>query len=215
MVSTTHISCFIVFLRDNIEHQPSVPDTVTHHHDSPEPSNRKRKENPATTSTETTVVTKSLKVEGSGSRGRVRAADFSELTRSIIEETISIYRAQIGSVEPFPERTDDRDIVKQAWIEVCTGRSLRVEIEEDIFKFVSYSVYYRVIITLKSPCRLLPVLLKLEDMLKHFPSRILYWPIVLMALDQNAKFATELNNFWMEPGSFTRLSNVRLQGYCH
>ena len=114
--------------------------------DTPE-STRKRKDSPTTTSPEATVVTKQIKVEGSGSRGRVRTADFDELTRSIIEETISIYRAQIGSVEPFPERTDDRDTVKQAWLEVCTGRNLRVELEEDIFKLVSesdsiYCIYF-------------------------------------------------------------------------
>ena len=114
--------------------------------DTPE-STRKRKDSPTTTSPETTVVTKQIKVEGSGSCGRVRTADFDELTWSIIEETISIYRAQIGSVEPFPERTDDRDTVKQAWLEVCTGRNLRVELEEDIFKLVSesdsiYCIYF-------------------------------------------------------------------------
>ena len=100
---------------------------------------RKRKETLATTSTKTTVVTKKIKVEGSGSCGRIRTADFDELTWSIIEETITIYHAQISSVEPFPECTDDRDTVKQAWLEVCTGRNLRVELEEDIFKLVSES----------------------------------------------------------------------------
>ena len=104
-----------------------------------ETAEKKRKEAPDTTSEKPTIVTKSIKVEGSGSRGRVRAADFNELTRSLIEETISIYRAQIASVEPFPERADDRITVKQAWLEVCTGRSLRVDLEEDIFKFVSRS----------------------------------------------------------------------------
>jgi hypothetical protein len=102
----------------------------------------KRKETPTTTSSETTVVTKRIKVEGSGSRGRIRTTDFDELTRSIVEETISIYRAQISSVEPFPDRTDDRDTIKQAWIEVCTGRNIRVELEEDIFKLVSDSSYF-------------------------------------------------------------------------
>ena len=92
---------------------------------------------PPTASAETTVVTKWIKVEGSGSRGCVCTADFDELTCSIIEETISIYHAQIGTVEPFPERTDDHDTVKQAWVEVCTSRNLRVELEEDIFKLVS------------------------------------------------------------------------------
>jgi len=103
-----------------------------------QPADPKRKENPPTASAETTVVTKRIKIEGSGSRGRIRTADFDELTRSIIEETISIYRAQIGAVEPFPERTEDRDTVKQAWVEVCTGRNLRVELEEDIFKLVRH-----------------------------------------------------------------------------
>lgn len=103
-----------------------------------QPADPKRKENPSTASAETTVVTKRIKIEGSGSRGRIRTANFDELTRSIIEETISIYRAQIGAVEPFPERTDDRDTVKQAWVEVCTSRNLRVELEEDIFKLVCH-----------------------------------------------------------------------------
>ena len=115
----------------------------------------KRKESPPTTSSETTVVTKRIKVEGSGSRGRVRTADFNELTRSIIEETISIYRAQIGGVEPFPERADDCDTVKQAWLEVCIGRNLQVELEEDIFKLVNdYSSYFVLFVTMISPCRL-------------------------------------------------------------
>ena len=101
-----------------------------------ETSERKWKETPATTSTETTVVTKKIKAEGSGSRGCIHQADFNELTCSIIEETISIYRAQISSVEPFPEHADDHDTVKQAWLEVCKSRNLRVELEEDIFKLV-------------------------------------------------------------------------------
>ena len=103
----------------------------------------KRKEPPTTTSSDTTVVTKRIKVEGSGSRGRVRTANFDDLTRSIVEETISIYRAQICSVEPFPERTDDLDTIKQAWLEVCSGRSLRIELEEDIYKLVSGAVHFK------------------------------------------------------------------------
>jgi hypothetical protein len=165
------------------EFQPSAP--ATHHRNMAEPhpasetkqketSEKKRKETPETTSHETTVVTKSVKVEGSGSRGRVRAADFNELTRSIIEETISIYRAQIASIEPFPERADDRNTVKQAWLEVCTGWNLRIELEEDIFKFVSHSSYFLLFVTVISPCRLLRMLPKQEDMLKQHPGLILY-----------------------------------------
>ena len=125
-------------------------------------SERKRKEAlETTTSHETTVVTKTLKVEGSGSCGRVQTADFSNLTRSIIEKSISIYRAQITSVEPFPERTEDRDTVKQAWLEVCRGWNLRVGLDEDIFKHYSHILLFT---TMISCCRLLHVLLKQEDM---------------------------------------------------
>ena len=96
----------------------------------------KCKETPTTTSAETTIVTKRIKIEGSGSHGCVWTSNFDKLRQSIIEETISIYCAQIGGVEPFPECSDDRDTVKQAWIEVCTGQNVKVDLEEDIFKLV-------------------------------------------------------------------------------
>ena len=128
----------------NLTHRLQLPETrkslpITTQMDSwplniPE---RKQKETPPTTSTETMVVTKRIKAEGSGTRGHVRQADFDELMWSVIEETVSIYHAQIGSVKPFPERAEDRNTVKQAWLEVCTGRNVRVELEEDVFKLVS------------------------------------------------------------------------------
>lgn len=155
-------------------------------------------------STETTVVTKKIKAEGSGSRGRIRQADFDELTRSIIEETISIYRAQIGSVEPFPERADDRDTVKQAWLEVCTSRNLRVELEEDIFKLVSGYSYFLHFIAMIPPCRLLDVLHKQEGRRRPPQGRILYLHTKSTALDQNARFVTMSNNYWKDLASFTR-----------
>jgi hypothetical protein len=111
--------------------KPHYPDA----HPAPE-TVTKRKEPPTTTSAETTVVTKKIKVEGSGSRGRIRTADFGVLERSLIEETISIYCAQIGGVDPFPECSDDRDTVKQAWLEVCTGRNVEVDIADDMYKYV-------------------------------------------------------------------------------
>ena len=127
------------------EFNPSPPATITYrdsmgplYHNPdldlhPAPEN-KRKEMPPTTTAETTVVTKRIKVDGSSSHGCVRTADFNELAWSVIEKTISIYRAQIGSVEPFPECADDCDTVKQAWLEVCTGRNLQVELEDDYLR---------------------------------------------------------------------------------
>jgi hypothetical protein len=197
--------------------QPSAP--ATHHRDLAEPlhhvhpapetkqketSERKRKEIPDTTSTETMIVTKSVKVEGSGSRGRVRSADFSELMCSIIEETISIYCAQIASVEPFPKRADDRDTVKQAWLEVCTARNLRVELEEDIFKFVSRSQSFLLFVTMISPCRSSHALHKQEDMLKQHLGLISYLRTKLTALDQNGRFVSVLNSYLKVPTSFIR-----------
>lgn len=216
MLNVSNISLFRFFYYliitisvSDSEFQPSTA-TATHHRELAEPlyhahpapeakqketSERKRKEVPETTSHETTVVTKSIKVEGSGSRGRVRMADFSELTRSIIDETISIYRAQIASVEPFPERADDRDTVKQAWLEVCQGRNLRVELEEDIFKFVSHSKYFLLFVTMISRRRLSRVLHKQEDMLKQHLGLISYLHTRLTVMGQNGRFVTEWNSY--------------------
>lgn len=207
------------------EIQPSAlgPATMTHHrelavadseplyhaHPAPETkqtamSERKRKEAPETTSHETTVVTKTLKVEGSGSRGRVRTADFSDLTRSIIEESISIYRAQIASVEPFPERTEDRDTVKQAWLEVCRGRNLRVGLDEDIFKLVSHYSHVLLFATMISCCRLLRVLLKQEDMPKRHLGLTSYLHSRLTVMGPNGRFVTVSNSYWKVPTLFIR-----------
>jgi hypothetical protein len=166
---------------------------------------RKLKETPTTTCAETTIVTKKVKAEGSGSRGRVRQADFDELTRSIIEETISIYRAQIGSVEPFPERTDDRDTVKQAWLEVCTSRNLRVELEEDMFKLVSnWCFFFPHFMTMMTLCRLLDVLHKQEGLRRPPLGHILYQRTTSMTLDQNGRFVIKSNSYWKDHDSFTR-----------
>jgi hypothetical protein len=134
-------------------------------------------------------------VEGSGSRGRIRTADFDDLTLSIVEETISIYRAQISSVEPFPDRTEDRDTIKQAWIEVCTGRNVRVDLEEDIFKLVSDAsdfIHYVVMISLY---RLSDVLRKYEAMLKPSLDHTLFLRTRSTPRDRSARFVTVLNNF--------------------
>ena len=120
-----------------------------------QPADHKQKENPLTASAETMVVTKQIKVEGSGSHSHICTADFDELTCSIIEETILIYHAQIGAVEPFPECTNDCNTVKQAWVEVCTGQNLQAPLEEDIFKLVSqFQSFFLFFTSVNPPCRL-------------------------------------------------------------
>ena len=189
-------------LEESLYHCPDAQPAPEHtRKETPE---KKQKETPTTTSAETTVVTKKIKAEGSGSRGCICQADFDELTRSVIEETISIYWAQIGSVEPFPERTDDRDTVKHAWLEVCTSRNLRVELDEDIFKLVSDCIYFLHFIVMISPCRLLDVLHKQEGLRRPSLSRIFYLRTTSTAVDQNARFVTMLNSYWKDIVSFTR-----------
>jgi hypothetical protein len=165
---------------------------------------RKRKETPPTSSMETTVVTKKIKAEGSGSRGRIRQADFDELTRSVIEETVSIYRAQIGSVDPFPERADDRDTVKQAWLEVCTSRNVRVELEEDIFKLVSDCSYLLYFVVLISLCRLSDALHKQEGLRRPPLGLISCLHTTSTGWDRNKRFVTMSNSYWKGLALFTR-----------
>jgi hypothetical protein len=101
-----------------------------------------RKEAPATACAATTVVTKSAKTTNTGTRGRVRASDFDDLSKSLIEGTISIYKAKLSAKHPFPERVEDRDAVKDSWMEVCTERNVQVELEEDAFKLVMHLTYF-------------------------------------------------------------------------
>jgi hypothetical protein len=112
------------------------------------------------------------------------------LKQSLIEDTISIYRAQIGGVDPFPERTDDRDTVKQAWLEVCRGRNVEVDLEDDMYKLVSDSSYFFHFVEVISLCRLSDVHRKHEAMLKQLQDHTLYLRSRSMTVDQSARFVT-------------------------
>ena len=64
------------------------------------------------------------------------------MTKSVVEEAISIYRAQIGAVEPYPDRVEDREAVVAAWVEACNGRGIRIEFDQDIMKLVGTIVFF-------------------------------------------------------------------------
>jgi hypothetical protein len=132
-------------------------------------NSRVRKDCPATPAPSTTVVTKRPKTESSGSRGRAHVADFDELSKSLLEETISIYRAQIGGVHPYPDRLEDRDAATGAWVESCNARGVRVEFDEDMLKLVSLTVSSAVVLSIRSLHRSLPV--HLRSMVSSRPSR--------------------------------------------
>lgn len=97
---------------------------------------RIRKSPPCTTSVETTVTIKRPKSDTAGSRGRTRISDFDDLTKSVADETISIYQAQIAAVQPWPSTAENRESITQGWIEVCASRKVRIELDDEIFKLV-------------------------------------------------------------------------------
>ena len=100
---------------------------------------KKRKVSPATASAAPTVVTKRAKAINGGSRGRVRASDFDDLSKSLIEGSITIYKAKLSAKHPFPERVEDKEAVKESWLETCCDRNVQVDLEEDVFKLVGLS----------------------------------------------------------------------------
>lgn len=97
---------------------------------------RVRKSPPPTTSVETTVTIKRPKTDSAGSRGRMRVSDFDDLTKSLADEAISIYQAQVAAVQPWPSMAENWESVSQGWVEVCTSRKVRIELDDEIFKVV-------------------------------------------------------------------------------
>ena len=83
------------------------------------------------------VTIKRPKTETAGSRGRTRLSYFDELTKSLADETISIYQAQIIMVQAWPSSAENLASITQAWIEVCTSRNVRIDLDEEIFKAVN------------------------------------------------------------------------------
>jgi hypothetical protein len=82
------------------------------------------------------VTIKRPKTDTAGSRGRTRLSDFDDLTKSLAEETISIYQAQIVAVQPWPSTAENWEYISQAWIEVCASRKVRIDLDDEIFKVV-------------------------------------------------------------------------------
>ena len=99
-----------------------------------------RKSPPCTTSEDTSVIIKRPKTDTAGSRGHTQLSDFNDLTKSLVDETISIYQAQIVAVQPWPSTAENWESISQGWIEVCTSRNVRIELDDEIFKVVRPSV---------------------------------------------------------------------------
>ena len=109
---------------------------------------RVRKSPLCTTSEEMTVTIKWPKTNTAGSRGCTQISDFDNLTKSLADETISIYQAQIVAVQPWPSTAKNWESISQAWIEVCASRNVRVELDDEIFKVVSTFTFFSIIFLL-------------------------------------------------------------------
>lgn len=97
-----------------------------------------RKTPPTSISPDTAVINKKQKTDhGPGqSKNRIRVGDFDQFTKSLTEDCIAIYRAQIGAVQPFPVKADKLQAVQSAWVEVCNNRNLQVDLDDSVFKAV-------------------------------------------------------------------------------
>ena len=60
-----------------------------------------RKNPPPRADVDTTTVVKSARVGNSGTRNRVRIADFDAFTKDLLEDAISYYKADINTKNPF------------------------------------------------------------------------------------------------------------------
>ena len=100
------------------------------------PNEQIRKTPPCMTSEETTMAIKWPKTDTTGSCGCTRISNFNDLTKSLADEAISIYQAQIVAVQPWPSIAENWESISQAWIEVCSSQNVRVELDDEIFKVV-------------------------------------------------------------------------------
>ena len=126
-----------------LSHLPSIAKAQPHSSPLTVAANERiRKSSPRTTSEETSVIIKRPKTDTAGSRGRTRISDFDDLTKLLADETISIYQAQIVAVQPWPSTAENWESVSQAWIEVCSSRNVRIEIDDEIFKVVRTSLLF-------------------------------------------------------------------------
>lgn len=125
---------------------PFAPSVHGAAHNLPQPTQHSmlgiRKSPPPNVFPSPTIIIKKVKNETVGSRGRVRASDFDDLTKVILEGAISEFRTVvICAEEPYPGRVEARDFAADAWVNACRERNIRIEFDEDMLKLASISLY--------------------------------------------------------------------------
>lgn len=152
------------------------------------------------------MTIKRPKTDSAGSRGRMRVSDFDDLTKSLADETISIYQAQVAAVQPWPSMAENWESVSQGWVEVCASRKVRIELDDEIFKVVRTSVHFFLLSLSQSQFyfRLLTVPHKLEAMQKPSQNLMSSPPFLWIHQPLNAQFATRLSSSLMRLAIFIR-----------
>lgn len=82
------------------------------------------------------MTIKQPKTDTAGSWGHTQISDFDDLTKSLADETISIYQAWIVAVQPWPSTSENWESISQGWIEVCASQKVHIELDDEIFKVV-------------------------------------------------------------------------------
>ncbi len=95
---------------------------------------------PMTMSAETTHVIKSMKVSTGGTHGHTHASDFDELTKAVLEDTITMYKGKLFTHGAFLDRSKEYDLAVESFVFVCKTRKIQMEIEDDLMKLVCDAV---------------------------------------------------------------------------
>lgn len=82
-------------------------------------------------------MTKAQKVNESPS-GRPKASDYDTTTQELIPYANAVYRSQISTNGPFPDRLQELEYVKIAWKMACVAVGVKVDMTPDLVKMVCY-----------------------------------------------------------------------------
>lgn len=121
------------------EREPAPPAQAR---SAPSSTLRVRKTPPVTTSSETSRVVKSVKVTTGGTRGRIQTSDFDELTKAVLEDTITVYKGHLFTNGAFLERAEEYDLAIKSFVFVCKTRNIQMEVDDDSMKLVCLFMLY-------------------------------------------------------------------------
>jgi hypothetical protein len=99
-----------------------------------------RKSPPPRADADTMTVTKSAHTGTAGSRGRVRIADFDDLSKGLLEDAIGMYHVNINTLNPFPSRLEDRDSAFSKFTRACSEGKVSMDFKEDHLKVVRFHI---------------------------------------------------------------------------